>query len=427
MMVTFCGRLFLLITAVCCITTSASGHGQTKELFPRSDARVKQMLDKISDWILTLGLSSNNVTGIKDSLTTSIFINGNLARVLLSNYKLSGNEVYLKEAIRWCDTFVSLQHDITTSVDTVGGYWDTGYSEVYIADTGTAVAALAMCFDNTKESDLRRRELYRSALLKYDQWVRFGSKETPKCFFKPKCEYDGHKGEFATGFINESTGALGDGYYMKSINVEPYTIATATFGGVGYAEMYALGIDENLQTKFKDISNMAVRWILSTREANGAIPYIITPPSPKGSHVYQSITYSTEAFIDSSLRFNDTMYDDLISSLRPTVEYLLDHQAENGILVVNGTMGEQQRSPRAASLWQWYYQNVNGEDPKFMQRIKSGMDKYIQYIYKNFDQYGLNQYALVSGFVGLVLADTLDPWITFCKGGQKQKTTHTHI
>ena len=86
------------------------------------------MLDKISDWILTLGLSSNNVTGIKDSLTTSIFINGNLARVLMSNYKLSGNEVYLKEAIRWCDTFVSLQHDITTSVDTVGGYWDTGYS-----------------------------------------------------------------------------------------------------------------------------------------------------------------------------------------------------------------------------------------------------------------------------------------------------------
>ena len=45
-----------------------------------------------------------------------------------------------------------------------------------IADTGAAVAALAMCFDNTKESDLRRRELYRSALLKYDQWVRLAQK-----------------------------------------------------------------------------------------------------------------------------------------------------------------------------------------------------------------------------------------------------------
>ena len=239
-----------------------------------------------------------------------------------------------------------------------------------------------------------------------------------KCFFKPKCEYDGHKGEVANGFINESTGALGDGYYMKSINLEPYTIATATFGGVGYAEMYALGIDKDLQNKFKRISNMAVRWILSTRKENGAIPYVITPPSPKGTHVYQSITYSTEAFIDSCLRFNDTMYDELISSLRQTVEYLLDHQAENGILVVNGTMGEQQRSPRAVSLWQWYYENVNDEDPKFLERIRSGMDKYIHYIYNNFDQYGLNQYALVSGFVGLVLADTIEPWVTFVNNNE---------
>ena len=31
----------------------------------------------------------------------------------------------------------------------------------------------------------------------------------------------------------------------------------------------------------------------------------------------------------------------------------------------------------------------------------------------NFDKYGLNQYALVSGFVGLVLADMIDPWVTF--------------
>ena len=205
------GRALLFFAGVCFFSATATiGRVETNELL-RSDARVIEMLNKVSDWVMTLGLSSNNITGIKDTLKTSIFINGNLARVLVSNYKLSGNEAYLNESLSWCDTFVSLQHDIITSVGTTGGYWDTGYSEVYIADTGTAVAALAMCFDNTKPSDLHRRQVYRTALLKYDQWVRFGSKETPKCFFKPKCEYDGHKGEVANGFINESTGALGDG------------------------------------------------------------------------------------------------------------------------------------------------------------------------------------------------------------------------
>ncbi len=272
-----------------------------------------------------------------------------------------------------------------------------------------------MCYDNTEVIEVKRRETYRTALLKYDQWVRFGSKETPKCFFKPNCKYDGNKGEVATTFINQTSGALGDGYYMNEINLEPYTIATATYGGVGYAEMYALSVDAQLNDKFKDISINAVRWILSQRKVDGEIPYIITPPSPKGSHIYQSITYSTEAFVDASLRFNDTMYPALKASLRQTVEYLLNRQAESGILIVNGTRGEQQRSPRAISLWQWYFENVKDEDPKLLQRIQYGTNKYIKYIYKNFDQYGLNEYALVSGFVGLVLADMVEPWVTFVK------------
>ena len=61
-----------------------------------------------------------------------------------------------------------------------------------------------MCYDNTKPSNTERRALYQDALLKYDQWVRFGSKETPKCYFKKNCEYDGNKGEVANTFINLS-------------------------------------------------------------------------------------------------------------------------------------------------------------------------------------------------------------------------------
>ena len=76
-----------------------------------------------------------------------------------------------------------------------------------------------MCYDNTKPSNTERRALYQDALLKYDQWVRFGSKETPKCYFKKNCKYDGNKGEVANTFINQSTGALSDGYYKNGIHI----------------------------------------------------------------------------------------------------------------------------------------------------------------------------------------------------------------
>ncbi len=130
--------------SICCYTISSAtpntNIGVSKDVLSQrqdftliktqnNEVLVKEMLNKISDWILTLDLSSNNITGVKDTLRTSIFINGNLARVLISNYKLSGKEVYLQEALKWCDTFVSLQHDITTSINTIGGYWDTGYSQ----------------------------------------------------------------------------------------------------------------------------------------------------------------------------------------------------------------------------------------------------------------------------------------------------------
>ena len=127
---------------ICCYTISSATPNTTFGISSSSQRQnftlikaqsnevlVREMLDKISDWILTLDLSSNNITGVKDTLQTSIFINGNLARVLISNYKLSGKEVYLQEALKWCDKFVSLQHEITTSANTIGGYWDTGYSQ----------------------------------------------------------------------------------------------------------------------------------------------------------------------------------------------------------------------------------------------------------------------------------------------------------
>ena len=48
---------------------------------------------------------------------------------------------HLDEGLRWCDTFVSIQHSQPTHDGKgIAGWWDTGYSELYIADTGTVAA-----------------------------------------------------------------------------------------------------------------------------------------------------------------------------------------------------------------------------------------------------------------------------------------------
>merc|ERR1712023_603542 len=100
---------------------------------------VQYLLNSISDWIMTLDVGSNVLNNSHaTTINRSIFINGNLARVLLASHKIQNNATRLQEGLRWCDSFCNLQKNITTSRGTLGGYWDTGYSEVYIADTGTA-------------------------------------------------------------------------------------------------------------------------------------------------------------------------------------------------------------------------------------------------------------------------------------------------
>jgi precorrin-4 methylase len=59
------------------------------------------LLTSIADWILTTRVRTNNVTRTADHLKTSIFINGNLARVLLAAHKIDKTRTdYLEEGKR---------------------------------------------------------------------------------------------------------------------------------------------------------------------------------------------------------------------------------------------------------------------------------------------------------------------------------------
>ena len=203
------------------------------------------LLEEVTEWTMTLNLRTNNLTGVEDKLSTSIFINGNLARVLLASYLITGNITHRNEALAWCDTFVQLQHKQRSGKFTgVAGWWDTGYSQLYIADTGTAVTTLALCYDVVQDD---RRQVYMDRLTSFDVFVRSGTAEPPLCTFKPGCAYGNTT---ADGFLIDAgpdAGALGDGYYKGRLNTEPYTIATATTGGAFYAEMSALGPPEARQ------------------------------------------------------------------------------------------------------------------------------------------------------------------------------------
>ena len=164
---------------------------------------VSPLLRGIADWILTTNVQSNIITHHNDSLSESIFINGNLARVLLAAHTIFDDDAaYLETGLGWCDTLVKLQvHQATHDGRAdAAGWWDTGYNELFIADTGTAVTALALCYDLTRAdvvSDHRhaqrrrappqpeRAAAYLDSMLRFADFVVNGTATTPLCHFSP--------------------------------------------------------------------------------------------------------------------------------------------------------------------------------------------------------------------------------------------------
>ena len=168
----------------------------------------------ISDWTLTTGFQQNvlNKPGLS-SCNDSIFINGNLARVTLAASKInsiasSKRDSYRKAGLEWCDAFVALQLPITTSTGEVGGYWDTGYSEIFIADTGTAVAALTLCHDLQPLEE--RKSTYGAALDRYARFVLDGCERGPALPAKANASAAGCPAK-GRGWVRDD-GALGDGW-----------------------------------------------------------------------------------------------------------------------------------------------------------------------------------------------------------------------
>ena len=119
-----CPRIKLLLPMLITATVASSG------VTPNASV-LHQYLTSIAEWVMTTDVGSNNLTCSPScGPPTHIFVNGNLARILLAAHKISPNKRYLAEGLRWCDSFVDLQIPITTSTGERAVVWDTGYNEV---------------------------------------------------------------------------------------------------------------------------------------------------------------------------------------------------------------------------------------------------------------------------------------------------------
>jgi hypothetical protein len=191
-------------------------------------------LTDLCDWIMTLDVGSGKLKNTDDT-HRSIFINGNLARVLYAAHQITGNTKYLDEALRWCDTFVAQQQPVVTLQGEDAGYWgDMGEAgNIYFGDAGTAATALAVI---SKQADAARQKKYRAALERFSLFVRHGCKEDPQNQGRGGCP----------GWViasGKDRGALGCGYYQGHLSTAPYIISTAVNAGAFHAMLYSITKD----------------------------------------------------------------------------------------------------------------------------------------------------------------------------------------
>jgi len=374
---------------------------QTPAPLPLIDEPLRQQLipylTDLSDWIMTLDVGSGTLKNTKDT-SWSIFINGNLARVLMVTYKFTDKPAYLAEALRWCDSFVGQQQTVTTSTGETAGYWgDRGPDgNLYLADAGTAATALALGY---KRADRERQDRYLKALERFACFVRTGCREDPQGQGRGGCSgWVIHEGK--------DKGALGCGYYKGHLSRGAYIISSAVNAGAFMSLLHSVNRDPELKTTAAG----AVLWVLSVRKADGELPYIIEGQPTAASLQLCTMTYCSEGIIAAHTHLADAALRKRIErETKPCVEWLL--RTQNG----DGSWGEprsqdQQRSPGVVTLLAWYYRVVEA-DP----RIASAVQRYCRFLLDpaNSKQYGVKTLVRTTGFVGLVMADLIEPLVTF--------------
>jgi hypothetical protein len=320
----------------------------------------------------------------------SIFINGNLTRVLVCTYEITGDKSFLREAISWCDYFADTANPVKTSKgsDAVW-WWDVANYNLYLADTGTAVHALFKVFPYV---DNDRKQKYLDVLRKFYLLITEGTDRDPM-----------DRGQAPSpGWIirdGEDAGAFGVGYIKGQLETRAYTISTACAGAQACAALYKLTGDQS----YRKTALNAAHWLLGQFNEKGVIPYRIEGTVVK-EHLFQGIHYSLEGLLTSWLYLDDAGYRNALVNAAPKIkDFILSSQNESGYWgTERGYDG--QRSAFLAHFLNWYSENVDSDSGAGTRAAK-----FVAYVLnpENTSRYGITSLLRVSGFVGLVFASLI--------------------
>ena len=422
-------------------------------------ADMMPFLNTVANFTAQLSLPSNHLQYPNGSSmshnaggTDHIFVNGNLARVLLSTWRLQKekNQEFLLQALSWCDTLCSLQQPIVSSRGNQAGYWGVGYplpsncsadeplrgycahsGSIYFGDTGTAATTLALCYKLSKNSAQKTR--FMETMERFATFVLEGSDTVP---VDKKGRVD--------SFVNPN-GAIGCGYYhctnrtsdncaaipgpdnMACPSRSPYVIATGTTGAAFFAELFGLTGNKTYATVAKNSVDFAASLVLT----NGEIPYVldgancsiagcidiktgtnITGVVPRGGWPYDTISYVTEGVVALALNMPSEQ-PNLVKQWKPTVDFLLATQNADGYWG-EGRPSDLMRSPRVLTLLSWWLTAV--ETPTYKDKpTELAVARYLDFLRIEGIGlgYGVCHNTITTGMAGIAVADSIQLGVSY--------------
>lgn len=386
-----------LATTALLLVTSDSGAQSTPVLTsPAVREELTRILREIGDWAIQVGLRTGELK-IQEKRRTSIFINSNLARVLLAGYQLHGGEAYLEEALAWFDRLVALQQvTVSSRGDSVGWWGDfSPAANIYLGDAGTSATALAGA---VRFATGPRRQAYLQALQRYAAFVRFGCADDP--------QGQGRGG--SPGWViteGPDRGALGTGYYKGKLAIAPYTIATSVTGCGFFSALYGLTRDPD----YLEIAEAAGTWLLKKSAPDGHMPYTIEGRLHEEWPI-NTLSYVSDGLIGLYRRTpHEAMRTAIASSINRNVNWLLNQQNGQGLW---GKLRseDQQRSQGAVNLIVLYYNEISPEP-----MVLASLERNYRFFLTpgNLRRYGVFELSISTGFVGLSIAEMLEPGITY--------------
>ncbi len=353
-------------------------------------------LDSICQWIIKADLRSGELK-ITEKRRTSIFINSNLGRILVAGYEITGKQEYLEEALLWFDRLVSLQQITIASNDCKAGWWGdfTANDNIYLGDAGTSATALATI---VRYSEGERREKYMQALKLYANFVIYGTKEDPQ----------GKNRGGSNGWIireGENAGAIGCGYYKGELSLAPYTISTSVTGAAFFSCIYKLTGNR----EYLEIAENAVQYLLKIRDPFGEFPYIL--------HNFQldewpldTMSYMADGIVSCYLNSDNQEFKKSVGkAIARSIQWLLNRQNKDGVW---GELRseDQQRSQGVLNMLVWYYHDI-AHYPQIASSIRANYNFFLNA--KNSKNFGVMELPITTGFVGLGIAEVIEPGITY--------------